>query len=49
MAANSRLPAGRLLQTTSFTTAEVIDQFRAALAARDIVAPDKIIADGSIR
>jgi len=48
MATNSRLPAGRLLQTTSFTTAEVIDRFRAALAARDIVAPDKIIADGSI-
>ena len=30
------------------TTAEVIDQFRAALAARDIVPPESIIADGSI-
>jgi putative DNA primase/helicase len=28
--------------------AEIIEQFRAALAARDIVAPDRIIADGSI-
>ena len=30
------------------TTAEVIDQFRAALAARDIVPPENIIADGCI-
>ena len=29
-------------------TAEVIDRFRAALVARDIVAPAQIIADGSI-
>lgn len=29
-------------------TAEVIDRFRAALAARDIVPPENIIADGSI-
>ena len=30
------------------TTGEVIDQFRAALAARDIVPPENIIADGCI-
>ena len=30
------------------STAEVIDRFRAALAARDIVPPESIIADGSL-
>ena len=29
-------------------TAEVIDRFRAALAARDVVPPESITADGSI-
>lgn len=33
---------------TKRATAEVIDRFRAALAARDIVPPESIIADGSI-
>jgi putative DNA primase/helicase len=32
----------------ALATTEVIDQFRAALAARDIVPPESIIADGSI-
>ena len=48
MTANSLAPAGAPPQATSPTTAEVIDQFRAALAARDIVVPQSIIADGSI-
>jgi len=48
MTANSPLSARRPRLTTSFTTAEVIDRFRAALAARDIVAPDRIIADGRL-
>lgn len=30
------------------STAEVIDRFRVALAARDIVPPESVIADGSI-
>jgi putative DNA primase/helicase len=48
MAADSHLPAGRPRLTTAFTTAEVIDRFRAALAARGIVPPENIIADGSL-
>ena len=39
MAANSLAPAGEPRLPTDPTTAEVIDQFRAALAARDIVVP----------
>ena len=30
------------------TTSEVLDQFRAALCAREIVPPDSIIADGRL-
>ena len=40
--------AGRPRLATGPATAEVIDRFRAALAARDIVPPESIIADGSI-
>ena len=40
--------AGRAGLATVPATAEVIDRFRAALAARDIVPPERIIADGSI-
>ena len=40
--------AGRPRLATFPATAEVIDRFRAALAARDIVPPESIIADGSI-
>ena len=40
-------PGGTRLATGPATT-EVIDRFRAALAARDIVPPEHIIADGSI-
>ena len=40
--------AGRSRLATGSATAEVIDRFRAALAARDIVPPERIIADGSI-
>jgi len=40
--------AGRLRLAPVPATAEVIEQFRAALAARDIVPPESIIADGSI-
>jgi hypothetical protein len=48
MAADAIAPAGwpRLAMVSS--TAEVIDRFRVALAARDIVAPESIIAGGSI-
>jgi len=48
MVANSLALAGEPRLATGRTTAEVIDQFRAALAARDIVVPQSIIADGSI-
>lgn len=44
MAANSLLPAGPPRRTTTPTVAEVIDGFRAALGARDIVAPTVIRA-----
>ena len=40
--------AGRPRLATFPATAEVIARFRAALAARDIVPPESIIADGSI-
>lgn len=48
MAAPTPATAGRTCLAPVLTTAEVIDQFRAALAARDIVPPANIIADGSI-
>ncbi len=48
MAANSHARAREPRLATGHTTAEVIDQFRAALAERGIVAPDCIIADGGI-
>jgi phage/plasmid primase-like uncharacterized protein len=47
MAANSLALAG-VPRLAPGPTTEVIDQFRAALAARDIVVPQRIIADGSI-
>ncbi len=34
---------------TTIPAAEVLDRFRAALIARDIVPPDPIIADGRLR
>jgi len=48
MAANSLARAREPRLATGHTTAEVIDQFRAALAARGIVVPKSIIADGGI-
>ena len=48
MAADAIAMAGRSRLATGSATAEVIDRFRAALAARDIVPPESIIADGSI-
>lgn len=48
MAADAIALAGRPHLATIPATAEVIDRFRAALAARDIVPPESIIADGSI-
>jgi len=48
MAAEATSTAGRPRLATVPATAEVIDRFRAALAARDIVAPDNIIGDGRI-
>lgn len=48
MAADAIAMAGRPRLATFPATAEVIDRFRAALAARDIVPPESIIADGSI-
>ena len=48
MAADAIAMAGRPRLATGPATAEVIDRFRAALAARDIVPPESIIADGSI-
>ena len=38
----------RMHAAAATATAEVIDRFREALAARDIVLPERIIADGSI-
>ena len=46
MAADATATAGRPRLAPVLTTAEVIDQFRAGLAARDIVPPENIIADG---
>ena len=48
MAADAIALAGRPRLATVPATAEVIDRFRVALAARDIVPPAQIIADGSI-
>jgi putative DNA primase/helicase len=48
MAADAIALAGRPRLATGPATAEVIERFRAALAARDIVPPESIIADGSI-
>jgi len=48
MAADAIAITGRPRLTPVPATAEVIDRFRAALAARDIVPPESIIADGSI-
>jgi len=48
MAAIALAPAGRQRLATVASTAEVIDRFRAALVARDIVAPEKITAERSL-
>ena len=48
MAADTIATAGRPRLATVPAPAEVIDRFRATLAARDIVPPKSIIADGSI-
>lgn len=48
MAADAIALAGRSRLAPVPATAEVIDRFRAALVARDIVPPESIIADGSI-
>src|SRR4249919_2502423 len=48
MAAVRNAPAWRSAPAAVRGNAEVIDRFRAALAARDIVPPAQIIADGSI-
>ena len=48
MAADAILVAGPPRLAPGPVTAEVIDRFRAALAARDIVAPENIITDGNI-
>ena len=48
MAADAIAMAGRPRLAPAPATAEVIDRFRAALSARDIVPPESIIADGSI-
>ena len=48
MTADAIVMAGRPRLAPVTATAEVIDRFRAALAARDIVPPESIIADGSI-
>ena len=48
MAADPMEPASWPRMASAPTTAEVIDRFRAALAVRDIVAPENIIADGRI-
>lgn len=48
MAADAIAPAGLTRLAPVPATGEVIDRFRAALVARDIVPPETIIADGSI-
>jgi putative DNA primase/helicase len=48
MAAGTTATVRRPRLAPALATTEVIDQFRAALAARDIVPPESIIADGSI-
>ena len=48
MAADAIATAGRPRLATGPAAAEVIERFRAALIARDIVPPQSIIADGSI-
>jgi putative DNA primase/helicase len=48
MAAGAKPTVGRPRLAPVLTAAEVIDRFRAALAARDIIPPESIIADGSI-
>jgi putative DNA primase/helicase len=48
MAADAIAVTGRPRLATVPATAEVIERFRAALAARDIVPPERIIADGGI-
>lgn len=48
MAADAIAVAGRPRLATVPAAAEVIDRFWAALAVRDIVPPERIIADGSI-
>ena len=48
MAADAIAITGRPRLATVLATAEVVDRFRAALAARDIVPPESIIADGTI-
>ena len=48
MAADPMEPANWPRMASAPTNAEVIDRFRVALAARDIVAPENIIADGRI-
>ena len=48
MAADPMEPASWPRMASAPTTAEIIDRFRVALTARDIVAPENIIADGRI-
>ena len=48
MAVAATETAGRTCLAPVLTTAEVIDRFRVALVARDIVPPERIIADGAI-
>lgn len=48
MAADAIAVTGRTRLATVPAAAEVIDRFRAALSARDIVPPENIIPDGSI-
>jgi hypothetical protein len=48
MTADGIAMAGWSRLATVPATAEIIDRFRAALAARDIIPPAQIIADGSI-
>lgn len=47
MAADATALAGRPRLAPVPVTAEILDRFRAALAARDIVSLESIIADGS--
>lgn len=48
MAADAIATAGRPRLAPVLAAADIIDRFRAALAARDIVPPERIIADGDI-